>query len=368
MKRFTLVLIACGLCFGSFANRVFNKNAHTTSSIDNNNGDLHSKTTHIGDTTTLSHVLSTDTLASYTVGNNRDSGFTYGTNMYNDAGFAEFYSFNSIDSSVSILGVFAMFDGRVNPMSTDSVVFKIWDQGAPVMVAANVTYSGYPNHILDSQSVSFTHLGIDTTSDTLKKFLFATPLTHLSVPFFAGFTINTNFNSLNGDTIGLQSTLDGERHFPLYTVDTVISGVDTTYDTVINVQNTTLWSDNQWYDNYSQSDSLFNALAIYPIIVSTNPTGIKGITKNNLTLFGNYPNPANNNTNIRFALNGSDDVTITILNTARNTVKIIMQAGLQPGEHIVAINTQDYPAGDYYYILHTRTGDGFAGKIAVFRQ
>ena len=215
-------------------------------------------------------------------------------------------------------------------------------------------------------SVPFTQLGTGSTP-TLKKFLFATPTVALTVPFFAGYTINYNFNVLNGDTIGLKCTKNGERTLPLYVIDTVISGIDTLIDTTVNVQNATLFADNIWYDNYTQNDSLYNDLAIYPIVVSHNPTGIKGIIKNNFTFYGNYPNPATAYTNIRFALAATESVIIQVIDNVGQVINIINQPNLSKGEHIITLNTNQYPGGDYFYIISTTNSNGFAGKISVVK-
>ena len=331
-----------------------------------------SRTTGIGDTTVLMHIGANDTMAVYPVGTGYDSGFYTGMNYFNDWGFAERYDFNSSDSSLTVLGVYALFTGKVNPASADSplvdsAVFKIWDQSAPLAATTNFAYSGYPGNVLDTVSVHLNQLGIGTTSDTLKQFLFATPFQNLSVSFFAGVVIYYNFFSLNGDTIAVQCTKNGERTSPVYWVDTTISGADTTYDTTVNVQNATLWADGNWYDDYTQNDSLLNNLAIYPIVVSGNATGIKGITRNDLTFYGNYPNPASIGTHIRFSLAVPESVSLVVTDMAGHTVKSEQLGGLPAGEHLEYLDTRSFASGTYFYLVRTATGAGFGGKLDVVK-
>ena len=189
--------------------------------------------------------------------------------------------------------------------------------------------------------------------------------------------MNYNFATLAGDTIGLACSVNGDRTSTVYTItsytDSIVNmegtadSAITVTDTVINVQNATQWSDGVWHDNYTDNDSLYNDLAIYPIVVVGNPTGVNGVKKNNLTLFGNYPNPAANTTNIRCSLRQHADVTITVMDMSGRTLSTLNNANLGTGEHIIPMNTSSLPAGDYVYLLHTSGGDGIAGKMTIVK-
>lgn len=376
MKRIILVLLFVSPFLNCSAQRktafqgILTGNAGGVESMGHTHAGSTSRTTGIGDTTILSHIGSNDTMAVYPVGTGYGSGFFTGMNIYNDQGFAERYDFNSSDSSLTILGVYALFTGKVgtgllDSSIVDTAVFKIWDVSAPTPASTNFFYSGYPGNILDSVSEAVTFLGIGATDDTLKSFLFATPFHKLSVSFFAGLTINYNFFGLQGDTVALQCTKNGERTSPVYWIDTVISSADTTYDTTVNVQNATMWADNNWHDNYTQNDSLLNNLAIYPIVISGNPTGIKGITRSGLTFYGNYPNPASMGTNIRFSLAVAESVSLIVTDMAGHTVQRQQLGALTAGEHVEYLDTRNLASGTYLYLLRTASGAGFGGKLDV---
>ena len=92
---------------------------------------------------------------------------------------------------------------------------------------------------------------------------------------------------------------------------------------------------------------------------------ISGVTRKDLTFFGNYPNPAVNSTNIKFSLAAATDVTIYITDMSGRTINTISQAGLAAGEHTVPVSTENMPAGNYIYLVRTGTGSGIASKLTV---
>ncbi len=150
---------------------------------------------------------------------------------------------------------------------------------------------------------------------------------------------------------------------PVTSLQVILNPTDTLVDTVVNVQNATLTSDGNWHDNYTDNDSIYNDLAIFPIVVISAPDGVKGITKKNLTFYGCYPNPASNNTNIKLSLTKSADITIQIMDMNGRILSTITQSNLATGEHIIPVSTSALPAGDYLYFIHTSGGDGVASKL-----
>ena len=318
------------------------------------------------DTTWFSNIYASDSLTVFQVASG-DSGYFTGTNVYGDQGFAERYVLPTGDSSVAVIGVYALFTGKVNTASTHNATFKIWSQGDAVPLSQTVSYSGFPDQVLDSVVVPFTQLGIGAAADTQKSFYFLPPWVNTGNTFFAGFTLNYDFNSLNGDTIGVQCTHNGVRHTLPYYLTTVISGADTTIDTSIVVQNAAQWSDGNWYDNFTQDDSIYNHLAIYPIVIVGNPNGVKGITKNNLTFQGNMPNPANTFTNVLLSLTQPDNVSVSVLDLSGRTLLTQHWANVAPGPHQLTVDTHTLSNGTYVYMIRTGAGEAFASKLEVVR-
>ena len=333
--------------------------------------------TAAGDTVALTNILAADTPLVMYMGGVSDSGYLTGTDGWGDQGFAERYDIDvtADDSSLKIIGILAEFHGTVNPSSTHTVSLNVWSVGFPSVVSATLAYSGFPLGLLDSVIVPFTHLGIGSAADTIKAFLFPVETSTIQASFFTGYTMIYDYSTLNGDTVGLACSADGDRTSPVYTVNTYTDSVlnsagtadsaITVSDTIINVQNATQWSDGVWHDNYTDNDSLFNDLAIYPIVVIGNPTAVKGITRNNFTFFGCFPNPASNTANVRFSLVKNADVTIQVADMSGHNISTIKKAGLSQGEHILPIETSELATGNYLVIISTSGGDGIATKITV---
>ncbi len=387
MRKLFILAVALLINAIAFAQRTVHGPATAVNSVNDLGFGIvkatsNARTTAAGDTVALTNIAAADTpLVMYAI---PGGGYLTGTDSFGDQGFAERYDINMAadDSSLTVIGVVAEFHGVVNPLSTHTVSFNAWAVGVPSAVSATYAYSGFPGFSFDSVVVPFTQLGIGATTaaDTIKAYLFPVVSPTLQNSFFIGYTMIYSYTGLAGDTIGLACSLNGDRTSPVRTIntytysDTVLNsaGTDsaitfTVTDTTINVQNATQWSDGAWHDNYTDNDSLYNNLAIYPIVVIGNPTGVKGVTKNGLTFFGCYPDPAVNSTNIRFSLLKNEDVTIQLTDMAGHSMNTIKETGLASGEHIIPVNTSALPSGNYLCIVRTSGGDGIATKITVLR-
>jgi type IX secretion system substrate protein len=368
MRKIFILTIIIFSGVSSYAQKPGKSNPVPVSIFDNQNAVFTGissarKTTAIGDTVKMANIADSASLRLYTFDSGK--GYVSGTNYFGDQSFAERFDFDGAVNSMQVIGVYALFGGKVNPASVKTVTLCIWDQGIPQVITDTLVYSGFPNNIMNGVTVPVTQIGIGTVSDTTKAYLFAYPSAGTTHSFFAGYYINYDYAALNGDTIAIASSLNGDRTSPKYSIAFDTTGGDTIITTIINVQNATQASDHTWYDNYTQHDSLFNDLAIYPIVVIGGLEGVNGITRKNLTFFGNYPNPAANNTNIKFSLSASADVTIQFMDMNGRVFNTVKQNDLSTGEHIVPINTAGMPSGDYLYLIHTSAGDGVGGKMTV---
>ncbi len=326
------------------------------------------RTTAAGDTLTLRNISDTDSVRMLYTLAAPASGYTAGTNSFNDKAFAERYYFNAHDSSMKVIGVITQFGGAVSTSSSRTVKLKVWTQGAPAIVAARTYYEGFPGSVMDSLEVPVTQLGIGPSADTMKQFLFASPTVNMSVPFFVGYSIDYNYTTLSGDAISLSASTDGHRYRPVHTLRYVTNttGDTVAVDTLINVQNATQWSDGTWHDNYTQNDSLYNDLAIFPIVIIGDPTVVNGVTTGNLTLHGCYPTPASDNATIWFSLTKATNATINIMDMSGRTVYTAAR-DLATGAHKMDINTATFAAGEYLYVVRTSEGNGLAGKMLIAR-
>jgi hypothetical protein len=370
MKKLMLCMAGTMCCAAVFAQS--RSAVHGTPAKFVNNPELSqyknraAKGTATGDTATMSHIGSADTVTIYFTGTNADSGYIAGTDAYGDKAFAERYDVNPSDSTVKVIGVISLFGGKVNPASTKTINYNVWTMGTQTVFGSvpHVFYKGLPSTVLTSRTQPINTLGIgvaDTAQDTLKGFLFATPTAYLRASFFIGYDINYTWGpSLAGDTIGLYSNQDGDRSEALYTV----SGTDT----IINTVNVTMTDDGMWHDNAVEQFRVFNNLYIFPIvIVGESTVGTGSVKRNDFTFEGNYPNPAVNSTNVRFSLAKPTDVTITIMDMNGRTVNTISRTNLSAGAQSIPVQTSAMPAGDYIYLIRTAQGDGVASKLTVIK-
>ena len=358
MKKVFLLSIATALSMSVFAQKATTNHR----SIEANNGPIgffsfnnsNARTTSVGSSDTLSNIAVNDTAQLYTAGSTLDSGLISGMDAYGDMGYAERFDFAGTDSSLKVTGVIALFGGTVSSSSTKAVKFYTWTAGAQ---SAN---SGFPNVALDSVSVPFTALGITTGNFGISVNIFTTPTPYLNNSFFVGCTINYDMNNFGGDTIGLATSQIGDRSSVEYNV---IAG-----DTVINNQSVSMYNDGTWNDNWFSNFQAPYDFYLFPIVtVGSATASVNGVTKNGFTFFGTYPNPATDNTNVKFSLANSADVTIVVTDMAGHTVNTISQTNLTAGTHIIPVATANMPAGDYICLVRTAAGAGMASKFTVIK-
>ncbi len=360
MRKLILLSIAAVLSFGAHAQRVSGGHIAKQANLNANPHKASAKITSITDT--LKNTVATDTPTLYYAGMTSDTGFLSGIDFYGDMGYAERYDFNSADSNLQVIGVATLFGGTVNPATTKNVTFYTWNVGPQELIATHAYNSGFPNSALDSVTVPLTKLGIASSSsvpDTFKTFMFTTPTAYLNKSFFVGYRINYDFTALAGDTIGVFTTTQYERTSPIFT----ISGADT----IVNNQNASMYNDGTWHDNATDNFILPYEFYIYAIVNVKNVLSVNGITKNNLTFYGNYPNPAVNSTDVSLSLATNTGVILQVTDMTGRVINTIKQANLPAGHQTININTSNMPAGEYIYLLRTTEGDGFGGKLTVIK-
>lgn len=92
-------------------------------------------------------------------------------------------------------------------------------------------------------------------------------------------------------------------------------------------------------------------LCIFPVVNTTN-----GITEfpssMGLTLMGSYPNPAKDQTTIRYNIANSTSVAVTVFDL---TGRVISQTSekLTAGTHELKVDLKNIPSGNYYYSVKT---------------
>lgn len=325
------------------------------------------KGTAVGDTFLLGNTRSTDTATLYYVGSAPfDSGFVSGTNAWGDIGFAERFDITGADSSVQILGVAGYLSGSATSTSTKTASFKAWRQGPVVSLGTKYYRTGKPLvAALDSVTFNFKDLRTSATNNVIDTILyrsFATPTVQIGDSFFVGCVMGSyNWSNMGGDTLSVIQTRNNQRRQPAAIVTASL-------DTVMNVQNCTQFADGSWNDNYFQNTpSLRNHFYLFAVVKIQGPASVNGITKNNLTFFGNYPNPASSMTQVKFTLKHSTSVMIDVMDAMGRRIKSVNAGKLAAGTHEVPFSVEEFAAGNYVYILRTDDGDGIGAEFSVVK-
>jgi len=369
MKKVFLLAVTTGLALSSFAqhakvklnaSQIYGTQGIQLTGLESRAQAANKTTTDIiHDSLVMMHRVTNDTIPVYITVNvipgSNDSGYFTGTGYYEFTRFAERYDFTYPDSSIQVLGIVAAMKGASATPSTHNAVFKVWNSGSKIALRPTLTYSGFPTAQIDSVVVPYSSIGFNQ----LKAYWFATPTAYLTDSFFVGYSTDYTWSSMNGDTLSVY--VSNQRLNPLYNV---VGG-----DTLVNDQSV-IGDASGWADlgNDLFVDPLESNYWMFPIINSKIPVvGVGGITKKDFTFMGNYPNPCVNNTNIKFALAGATDVTITVMDINSRVMSTEKHSNMSAGEHVINLNTANLASGEYMYVISTTNGGGIASKIAVIK-
>ena len=74
------------------------------------------------------------------------------------------------------------------------------------------------------------------------------------------------------------------------------------------------------------------------------------------TLYQNFPNPASTQSAIRFGIPQASKIQLKLYNMLGQQVAFILDQFMEPGYHMVSLDTAPFPSGTYIYVLETPTG------------
>ena len=290
-----------------------------------------------------------------------DSGYLFGTNTYGDSAFAEMYDFNwGQDTLINVIGVISLWAGHVQPSSTDSLTFHVWDlDTTKYQLDTNKFAWHFPGASLTAKKVPLTGLNLAANQQTIT--YFDVPGYSIHGNFYVGYSYSYNPDSLNGDTITLHSTKDSAG---LGTGQYQVININNVNDTFLTTRNAILSTDGYWYDVYNDYGKKVN-LSLVPIFRIRSLTGVSSLSKNGLTLLGNTPNPAVSSTNINFSLQQAGNIIIQLTDVNGKILNTLEEHNLSAGSHSVPLSIAEYPAGNYVYILRTSNGAAMAAIFTV---
>jgi len=278
--------------------------------------------------------------------------------------------------SYKVTGMLSVWVGSLNTVGSERLTFHIWNVDnthAGVYPVGGVdSVAGFPGAVIASTQDSFGHISTSLNvahgpiTKGSVKWLY-TPFSsspEVSAPFFVGFTFdNTYTYGSPADTIGVAGIQEPAGSFSPWAGHDDYVMHETGYD--LYMSRNCVFQNNTWRDLY-QDHGFHEFLAMYPI-VELDRLSVGGVTKGGLTFSGAYPNPAINNTNIKFSLTKNADVTVEIMDMSGRVLNTIQQKGLGNGEHTIQVSTANMAAGNYLYTVTTSNGDGIGSKLTVIK-
>jgi hypothetical protein len=289
-----------------------------------------SKTSAVMDT--LTNIEAGDSATLY--GISGGWGFVSGHNNYGDLSKAEYFSDFDMSGTVTLLGGIFFFGYVTDGGNGTMYDINVWD---------NTGASGSPGNIIGSQSVSLAAIEQSYLDTMLFMTLFA-PGINITSPFYLGIS----FNYVAGDTIGIVTNTDGQT--------SPATGWEE-------------WSNNVWYA-YDDASSFGIGIAhyIWAIVDIQSTIGIEesAFTQNGLTLFGNFPNPAQDVTTIAFATDEHSEVTIELYDMSARKLNSFELGNLSSGRHEFNLAVSDLAQGEYLYAVRTEKSTVFA-KLNLVR-
>lgn len=292
-----------------------------------------------------------------------DSGFIFGMNPLGLTAFSDWWQgVYGTDTTLRILGFQSAFGGTVLPTSGASITVNVWKNDTThVQRSTHTFFRDFPSaatYTHGTLSIPIKNLGVGAGSapDTIKNWYFQQNVTGVADNFHLGYSMTYTWGSTNGDTIGVHSTRIGSGwgsgFYQMQGLDTVVFA------------QTCLKAPTGWVDAVEYGINNVN-LSIVPLIEFESTVGLHGLRNNGFTFYGNYPNPAVNSTNIRFAIDRNADVNIEITDMAGRSIRKLPQGKMSAGEHTVAIDISDLATGSYIYSVTTTAGSGIACKFTV---
>jgi hypothetical protein len=98
----------------------------------------------------------------------------------------------------------------------------------------------------------------------------------------------------------------------------------------------------------AQSDLVGSAIVnIYSSVANEDEQGVPS----EFALHGNYPNPFNPQTTIRFDVKAATRVSLTIYDVLGRKQATLLERDYAPGRHEVRFDGRGWPSGTYFYVI-----------------
>ena len=111
-----------------------------------------------------------------------------------------------------------------------------------------------------------------------------------------------------------------------------------------------------WWEEFTYDSQVDGDLYLTESVAAELPEQI-GLT-------GNYPNPFNPSTTIQFAVNGSQEVSLSVYNALGQQVRVLYEGRVDAGKYDAVFDADGLPSGIYIAQLRTESGT-FTQKMVL---
>jgi len=212
--------------------------------------------------------------------------------------------------------------------------------------------------------VSFNAAGVPTAYDYLSTLIDSSD-TEFGVALTGATTVNVNTDIDDGYSIEMKIDLTG-LGYPSDLGDKIIfTGVmladGDSFEDPLSNYGTRSW----WF-----RENGAGPITTWSVLDPDSPVGVEDekvtVIPNSIELYGNYPNPFNPSTKIKFAIPESGDVNVTIFNTVGEEVQNINLVNRTAGELNYSFNASSISSGVYFYkvsLNNSESGKSYTSNV-----
>ncbi len=233
-------------------------------------------------------------------------------------------------------------DGRVQGT-------EVFDQidGLRVIIGHREENNDDNNMVFKQMRISFNATGVPTAYEYLTT-LIDSGRAEFGVALTGATTVNVNTDIDEGYSIEMKIDLTG-LGYPADLGDKILfCGVmladGDSFEDPLSNYGTRAW----WFREHDGGP-----VTTWSVLDPDTPVGVEdenvAVVPNSIELYGNYPNPFNPSTKIRFAIPETGDVNITIYNTVGEEVKNVNLINKNAGELDYSFNALSLSSGVYFY-------------------
>ena len=248
-----------------------------------------------------------------------DGGYSFGVNTLADRSMVQIYK---VSTTYIVNGVALWIGAKQQIGTADTLNVYIYKLDGPGTDTSGIITTA-PDSV--NHQLQITVDNIDTTGLTFLTF----PSEFIA---YVDYGVGINFSSMDDDTLGLVTTLDGDA------ITANLSWVE--------------WSDGTWYSVYEPLNWGMNLdFGIFMIIDQSSANVNDNYFVDGIKLSQNQPNPSSNTTLIQYEIENAGTVILEIYDLTGKKVAATNDGKQSAGRHSLTVSTENLSNGTYYYSL-----------------